>query len=230
MLTWVSLLIAMSFVSRIRAGFLKVSGYLVPLIVQIPPMGVYPALMTLPLVLYLALLGQQLPASLHLAVVDFIQSGSFFSPVALGFVVAGLALAVFSVVYLLWHRKEGLVTSGPYRFIRHPQYTGFLLLTLGLTAMSYSLLKSTYGVGWLTPEGTLMVWFVELGLYFFLALIEEFYLSKKFGEQYTAYREKSSFLIPIGRLRGFDLPLSILVLSGCLVFLVSLGVVPFFVL
>ncbi|MFX1476221.1 MAG: methyltransferase family protein [Promethearchaeota archaeon] len=218
----------MSVVSRIRAGFLKVSGYLVPLIVQIPPMGVYPALMTLPLVLYLVLLGQQLPASLHLAVVDFVQSGSFFSPLALGFVVVGLALAIFSIVFLVWHRKEGLVTSGPYRFIRHPQYTGFLLLTLGLTAMSYTLLKTTYGMGWLTPEATLVVWFVELGLYLLLALIEEYYLSKKFGEQFTAYRDRSSFLIPMGRLRGFDIPLSVLVLSGCLFFLVSLGVQPFF--
>jgi protein-S-isoprenylcysteine O-methyltransferase Ste14 len=217
----------MSAVSRIRAGFLKVSGYLVPLIVQIPPMGVYPALMTLPLVLYLAMLWQHLPASLHLAMIDFIQSGSFFSPIALGFVGAGLVLALLSVGYLFWHRKEGLVTSGPYRFIRHPQYTGFLLLTLGLTAMSYTLLKTTYGVGWLSPEGTLVVWFVELGLYFFLALIEEFYLVRKYGEKFTEYRDKSSFLIPVGRLHGFDIPLSILVLSGCLFFLVSLGVQPF---
>jgi protein-S-isoprenylcysteine O-methyltransferase Ste14 len=106
-----------------------------------------------------------------------------------------------------------LVTTGPYRFIRHPQYTGFLLFTLGLTAWSYWLLSVTFGVGWLTAEGTIALWYAELCAYIILALIEDAYLSKQFGDQYAAYKRKVPSFLPLGRASRLDLLLSVAVFS-----------------
>lgn len=53
------------------------------------------------------------------------------------FTVVGFLFAVCSVVYLRIHGKDGLVKTGPYRYVRHPQYFGILLMTIGLTGWSY---------------------------------------------------------------------------------------------
>jgi len=156
----------------------------IPLVQQIPPLGVYVGLMTLPVVLYLLALFSQLPLSFIDAFRAFIAGtvaslGTLLTNAA---IVAGLVLVLYCLIYLQWHRKQGLVTTGPYRFIRHPQYTGFLLFTLGLTAWSYWLLSVTWGIGWLTPEGTIALWYAELCAYIVLALIEDSYLSKQFGD------------------------------------------------
>jgi protein-S-isoprenylcysteine O-methyltransferase Ste14 len=79
-------------------------------------------------------------------------------------------------------QKPELVTSGPYRLVRHPIYTGMLLAMLGasLTVGSY--------------------WFVALiifGVYFiFSATQEEKTMAGLFPEAYPAYRRRSKMLIP----------------------------------
>ncbi len=214
----------MSIAQKIRATLLAISGYVIPLVQQIPPLGIYVGLMTLPLVLYLLALFSQLPLSFSDALLAFIER-TIQSPGAMltnALIFVGLALVLYSVIYLLWHKKEGLVTTGPYRFIRHPQYTGFLLFTLGLTAWSYWLLSVTWGIGWLTPEGTIMLWYAELCAYVVLALIEDLYLSKRFGESHTDYKSKTSLFIPFGKARQLDIPLSIITLSLILFGLIHL--------
>lgn len=178
--------------------------------------------MTLPVLLYLVALFSQLPVSFIDAFRAFLE-GTLGSPGALLtnlVMVVGFALVLYSCAYLHWHRKQGLVTTGPYRFIRHPQYTGFLLITLGLTAWSYWLLSVTWGVGWLTPEGTIALWYAELCAYVVLALIEDTYLSKQFGDAYAAYKRRVPVFLPLGRASRFDILFSIIGLS-----LVLLGMI-----
>jgi protein-S-isoprenylcysteine O-methyltransferase Ste14 len=218
----------MSFLKKVKAGLLNVSGYLVLLLQQIPPLGVYPALMTLPVFLYLLVLASQFPWSIPNAIIEGIQMSILMYPLETIVAVAGLVLVIYSIVYLYTHRKEGLVTTGPYRFIRHPQYAGFILLTLGLTSLSYNLLRNTFGMGWLTPEATLALWFVQLAIYFGLALIEESHLAKTFGTGYATYKEKTSFLLPLKSLGYFEIPLSITFLVGILFVLIILGAPPIF--
>ncbi|MHA2315431.1 MAG: methyltransferase family protein [Candidatus Hermodarchaeia archaeon] len=218
----------MSFLKKIKTGLLNASGYLVLLLQQIPPLGVYPALMTLPVFLYLLVLAAQFPWSIPNAIIEGIQMSILMYPLEAIIAIAGLVLVIYSLVYLHNHRKEGLVTTGPYRFIRHPQYAGFILLTLGLTAMSYNLLRNTFGMGWLTPEATLGLWFGQLAIYFTLALIEESHLSKTFGATYVTYKENTSFLLPLKRLGYFEMPLSITFLVGILFILIILGAPPIF--
>jgi protein-S-isoprenylcysteine O-methyltransferase Ste14 len=106
--------------------------------------------------------------------------------------VVGMTLRWFSVFYLGKEYNvnvaiiEGhrLVTSGPYRYIRHPSYTGLLLICLGLGIHSNNI------VGILT-----------LSLPVFWAIcnrigVEELAMKAFFGVEYTMYRERTRKLIP----------------------------------
>lgn len=78
--------------------------------------------------------------------------------------------------------KPELVTSGPYRYVRHPIYTGILIATIG-TALAVSLY-------WLAV--TLII-----GPYFiFSATREEKYMTEQFPDDYPAYKKRSKMLLP----------------------------------
>ena len=75
-----------------------------------------------------------------------------------------------------------LVTTGPYRFVRHPIYSGLLLAIVG-TALASNLY-------WLI--GLLVV-----GAYFiYSATVEERNMSSTFPDVYPGYREHTKMLIP----------------------------------
>jgi protein-S-isoprenylcysteine O-methyltransferase Ste14 len=102
----------------------------------------------------------------------------------------GIGLAVWARIYLgrNWGmpttQKEDpeLVTSGPYRFVRHPIYSGILLGVLG-TALATNLL------------GLIIV--ALLGAYFYYsASVEEKNLTATFPVAYPAYRSTTKMLIP----------------------------------
>jgi protein-S-isoprenylcysteine O-methyltransferase Ste14 len=105
--------------------------------------------------------------------------------------VAGLALAVWARVYLgrNWGMpmslKENpeLVTTGPYRFVRHPIYAGMLLAMLGSSLVLGSL--------WL-------VVFVFFAIYSIVFAVrnEEQLLTKQFPNEYRDYRKRTKKLIP----------------------------------
>ncbi len=104
--------------------------------------------------------------------------------------VAGLALAVWARIYLgrNWGmpmtRKDEpeLVTSGPYRYVRHPIYSGILLAMLG-SACALSLY-------WLGA-------FAGLGIYFiYSATVEEKLMATSFPATYPSYKTKTKMLIP----------------------------------
>jgi protein-S-isoprenylcysteine O-methyltransferase Ste14 len=124
------------------------------------------------------------------------RSGSLAvdSPVlgAIGAVVfaSGIALAVWARLYLgrnwgmpMTQKAEPeLVTSGPYRLVRHPIYSGLLAALVG-TALATSLV------------GLILV--PILGAYFYYsAFVEEKNLTKTFPTTYPAYRTHTKMLIP----------------------------------
>ncbi len=219
----------MPFIQRIKSTLLRISGYLIPLIQQIPPLGIYTGLMTLPVFLYLVLLITQVPMNFPWEVQQLFSS--LPGLIILGLILGGITLVLYSAIYLHQHQHEGLVTTGPYRFIRHPQYTGFLLFTLGLTAWSYIILATTFGSGWLTRESTFLLWFVQLTVYSLLAFIEESYLTRTFGDAYTDYKQHTSTFLPIKKIGLIELPLSIILFTVLLTGLIHLGLstnVPYF--
>ena len=85
-----------------------------------------------------------------------------------------------------WRNDEGtgtLVTNGIYTYIRHPQYAGFLLITLGLL------------VHWATIP-LLVMWPILVLQYYRLAKREERGLEKEFGDKYKEYRKKVPMFLP----------------------------------
>lgn len=81
-----------------------------------------------------------------------------------------------------------LVTSGPYRWVRHPMYTSFLVYNAGMW-----LLTSNWLAG--GPVFLAFVW-----MYFDRVGREEEIMLDTFGEQYARYAEKTGRVVPgVGR-------------------------------
>lgn len=75
-----------------------------------------------------------------------------------------------------------LVRSGPYRYIRHPIYTGILLAMIGASVAS--------SIFWLAI-------FAISGIYFiYSAVQEEKLMMKQFPKVYPSYKSKTKMLIP----------------------------------
>jgi len=213
----------MNSLSKVRSGLLSFAGYLVPLVQSLPPLGVWTGLMTLPFASYLIMIFTNLPVNLLRALSEFFVP--FFIPEKT-LIIIGFFILVYSVVYLRIEKKEGLVTSGPYRLVRHPQYFGMILSTLGLTSWSVWILNNTFGIGFLSPLQTIGVWFIELFAYVLLALIEESFLSGNYRETFENYKSQVPFLIPFFKTnrKDVDFLLSILVPAFLLCVLISLPI------
>ncbi len=120
-------------------------------------------------------------AAVHSVVLAAIGAGVFAS---------GIALAVWARVYLgrnwgmpMTQKAEPeLVTSGPYRFVRHPIYAGLLAGVLG-TALATSI------------AGLIIVAILG-GYFYYSASVEEKNLTATFPAAYPAYRAKTKMLIP----------------------------------
>jgi protein-S-isoprenylcysteine O-methyltransferase Ste14 len=102
----------------------------------------------------------------------------------------GIALAVWARLHLgsNWgmpttqRAEPELVTSGPYRFVRHPIYTGLLTAMLG-TALVNSLLG-------------LIVVAVLVAYFYYCGTVEERNLTATFPTGYPEYRSRTKMLIP----------------------------------
>jgi protein-S-isoprenylcysteine O-methyltransferase Ste14 len=110
--------------------------------------------------------------------------------IGLGIWVLGLALAVWARVYIgkNWgmpmtkKADPELVTTGPYRTIRHPIYTGIIVGVAG-TAIAVS----TYWLIGLALGG---------GYFIYSAFVEERDMAKVFPATYPDYKRSTKMLIP----------------------------------
>jgi methanethiol S-methyltransferase len=98
-----------------------------------------------------------------------------------------IILAGIVLIALGWrkiHEFEGkLVTTGIYRYVRLPQYLGFLLIILGMN------------VRWITLS-TAFLWPILIFLYYRLAKEEDKRVEERFGDQYCNYMQKIPMFIP----------------------------------
>ena len=109
-------------------------------------------------------------------------TGTFLAMIGIVLVVLGWR----EVYKRYWSKEEGqgeLVTDGIYRVIRHPQYTGFMLITLGML------------LDWATLP-MLVMWPVMMVLYYRLARREERELEAEFGEAYVGYKQCTGMFLP----------------------------------
>lgn len=100
-----------------------------------------------------------------------------------------LIFAGFYVVYKGWEvlhkaQKEGrLATTGPYAYVRHPQYSGFILVMTGFLLMWPTLL-------------TLLMFPILVVVYIRLAKREEKIVRQEFREAYDQYAQNHPLFLP----------------------------------
>lgn len=113
---------------------------------------------------------------------------SILHPLSNILIFSGLIIIIFGWKQV--HSGNGqLVTGGLYRYIRHPQYSGFALAIIGFL------------IQWPTII-TMIMAPVLLLMYRRLAKAEEKVMIETFGEEYLKYREEVPAFIPIKKRRG----------------------------
>jgi protein-S-isoprenylcysteine O-methyltransferase Ste14 len=110
--------------------------------------------------------------------------------IGLAIFVFGLALAIWARIYIgrNWgapmSRKTDpeLVTTGPYRTIRHPIYTGIILGMVGTTI--------AISIYWLIAVAIVGTYFI------YSAVVEERNMTELFPRTYPEYKRSTKMLIP----------------------------------
>ena len=128
-----------------------------------------------------------------------IFSGGSEASLALPLAMSGCLLTVAGATLVLRSRAElgaawsfvpradpssGLVTTGPYRLVRHPIYLGLILLALG-----QALAFSSWFAGLIVVVGIVPT-------FAWRASAEERLLSRTFGERFVLYRRQTKMIIP----------------------------------
>ena len=111
---------------------------------------------------------------------------------ALVLLIAGTALREWAILTLgrFFSRtvriEQGhrLVTSGPFRWIRHPAYTGMLIM--------YASILLALG----TWVGAVLIFVLLLLATLYRIKVEEQVLVETFGDEYRAYRQRTASLFP----------------------------------
>lgn len=121
------------------------------------------------------------------------------TPVSTGLGIIGVLLSIAAVAFAIWARltlgknwsgavitlkkDHQLVTSGPYKYVRHPIYTGYFLATLG-TALTIGTFASYIA--------TIMIF-----IGFLIRMNkEETLMTTHFPSEYPAYKQRSKKIIP----------------------------------
>lgn len=123
----------------------------------------------------------------------FLRQSTFLSnyvPLYVRLVILGLALITAVYLFRSGHvvvcheqRPNSVVTTGAFRYVRHPLYLASVLTYLGLTVSTLSLFSLA----------------ILVGIFIFhnyIASYEEGLLEAKFGEEYREYKKKTGKWIP----------------------------------
>jgi protein-S-isoprenylcysteine O-methyltransferase Ste14 len=80
-------------------------------------------------------------------------------------------------------RDHHLVTKGPFKFIRHPQYLSQFLMDIGGAAATLSFILAPLAL-------------IQIPFLFLRASMEDKLLEKHFGENFRSYKEKTGMIFP----------------------------------
>jgi protein-S-isoprenylcysteine O-methyltransferase Ste14 len=113
-----------------------------------------------------------------------------------GFIFVGFTLLAKSW-HILYHaqRRHEVATTGPYAWVRHPQYVGFVAIMFGFLLQWPTLL-------------TVAMFPVLVLMYVRLAMAEERDSERVFGEAWRAYAARTPRFIPNVRGHGDDQPVA----------------------
>jgi len=96
----------------------------------------------------------------------------------------GFCIFLVAAIQFFTKRKEGFVTTGLYSKVRHPQYLGIIVATLGFT------FTSERPMAWIA-------WLNLTFMYLLLANSEEKILQEKHEEKIQTYKRQVPFIIPL---------------------------------
>ena len=116
---------------------------------------------------------------------DWLIRGSFF----VGRIIEYVGFAIFLLAFVQFLRRHGkLVTTGIYSLVRHPQYFGIMLITFGISVMSWNI-EMDYEIFY--------VWLIQVLGYVILASYEEHHLLREYEKEYPEYKKKVPFIFPL---------------------------------
>jgi len=102
----------------------------------------------------------------------------------IGYLIMGIGgLLIIRAWKKIYQAKNGLITNGIYSYMRHPQYTGIILVTLGML------------IHWPTFI-TLFMWPILVLVYYGLAKKEEKKMESKFSVAYQEYKNRTPMFLP----------------------------------
>ena len=105
--------------------------------------------------------------------------------------IVGVVIFLMAAFQFLRERAKGkrLIKTGLYSLVRHPQYFGIILITIGLNVMVLTIGSNQLEL--------IFLWLVQVAGYMILAKYEEKHLEKEFGEQFRRYKATVPFMLPI---------------------------------
>jgi len=105
--------------------------------------------------------------------------------VAVPVLIAGWILARKGMKAVFGTARESpeVISTGVFRLVRHPIYTGAILFYLGAIVMTLSLASAAF-------------WLVIIGFYIHISRYEESILTEAFGSDYLEYKKKTGMLFP----------------------------------
>ena len=182
--------------NKISSILTSISSFLILFLQYVPCTAIWFGIMSVPLISYLIWFFQY-P---HILIYDLrflIGSQGFYV------VLIGLILYIYSLIYQLSHRSQ-LNTKGPYKYVRHPQYLTFIIMTLGMTIVAFQTSPIfAFPVSYENLFSVLfLIWIGEIVAYILLGKIEEFALKAKYGEEFLEYKSRVAFIVPFLKIQG----------------------------
>ncbi|KKM07005.1 hypothetical protein LCGC14_1738250 [marine sediment metagenome] len=183
---------------KIEAISTRVSSILIPLFQYVPTLSIWRGIMSVPLITYILFFFQNQKMLANDYYFLYQNHGIYF-------IIIGFWLFIFSIIFQLTHRKQ-LIRTGPYKFMRHPQYLAFILMTFGMTLIVFQ----TTPVVDFNPfnlRGYTVIfytWICEVLAYVILGKIEDIALKAKYGEEFVIYKNTVSFMFPTIKLKKKD--------------------------
>ena len=180
---------------KISSISMSVTSVLIPFYQYVPCTAIWFGFMSVPFVTYLALFFQY-PYILQADIRFLTRSSGFY------FVLFGFIFFIYTVVYQLTHRRQ-LMRTGPYKYFRHPQYISFIIMTLGMTLVTFQT-GPIFDFPLYNADGhaiIFLIWIGEVLAYIFLGKIEDLALKAKYGDKFLEYASDVSFMIPFLKLK-----------------------------
>jgi len=171
----------------------SISSILIPFFQYVPCTAIWFGIMSVPLITYLSFFFQN--PRILLSDITFL-----FSSYEIYIILLGFTFYVYSLIYQITHRKK-IIRTGPYRYVRHPQYIALIIMTLGMTLIVFQtspIFNFNLNIDGFTF--IFLIWIGEVLAYIILAKIEDYALKAKYGDEFLDYANNVSFMFPFLKL------------------------------